>query len=228
MSDARDNPGLPPSPNGLPAGSGATGGARESSSTTPLDIDSAIDAVAREMTESAPSGALRARVLERIERERRRTSPAIPRWAWAGAAVTVTLAVAATVWLARPVQDSGSAEGVVAERRAGQSGVRATTQPHQPIETPVSAVVRPGPTARVARPATARDTRPGARGAADDARFLPALSEIEPLKFSTVEPDPLHIADVEVAPLRAMPAIDIQSLDPGSNDIQSADAKKEK
>ena len=61
-----------------------------------------------------------------------------------------------------------------------------------------------------------------------DRHPVPALAEIEPLRFSAVEPHPLEMAAVEVAPLAAMPSIDIPSLGPGSNDIQSADPKKEK
>jgi hypothetical protein len=61
-----------------------------------------------------------------------------------------------------------------------------------------------------------------------DRHPVPALAEIEPLRFSAVEPHALQIAAVEVAPLTAMPSIDIPSLGPGLNDIQSADPKKEK
>jgi hypothetical protein len=61
-----------------------------------------------------------------------------------------------------------------------------------------------------------------------DRHPVPALAEIEPLRFSAVEPHPLQIAAVEVAPLTAMPSIDIPNLGPGSNDTQSADPKKEK
>jgi hypothetical protein len=61
-----------------------------------------------------------------------------------------------------------------------------------------------------------------------DQHPVPALAEIEPLRFSAVEPHPLQIAAVEVTPLPAMLAIEIPSLGPGLNDIQSADPKKEK
>jgi hypothetical protein len=61
-----------------------------------------------------------------------------------------------------------------------------------------------------------------------DRHPVPALAEIEPLRFSAVEPDALQIAAVEVAPLLPMPSIDVPSLGPGLNDIQSADPKKEK
>jgi len=78
------------------------------------------------------------------------------------------------------------------------------------------------------RSAAGRGMQTSEADALPDRHPVPALAEIEPLRFSTVEPHPLQLAAVEVAPLAAMPSIDIPSLGPGSNDIQSADPKKEK
>jgi len=78
------------------------------------------------------------------------------------------------------------------------------------------------------RSAAARGVQTAEADVFPDRHPVPALAEIEPLRFSTVEPHPLQLAAVEVAPLAAMPSIDIPSLGPGSNDIQSADPKKEK
>ena len=64
--------------------------------------------------------------------------------------------------------------------------------------------------------------------AAEDFNAVPALAAIEPLRFASVGPAPLHIADVEITQISEMPSIEIPSLDPGSRDIQSADPKKEK
>jgi hypothetical protein len=191
-------------------------------------LDSVIDAVAREMTEFEPSGALRAHVFERIEQRRRRPFPAIPRWAWAGSAALLVLAVATAVWITAPMQAPRETEGLVAEQRA-------TRPPVQPAAPPKVAVDSHAPTAArpvAARPGTRLAARPAAapraNAAADDVIPVPALAEIEPLTFSTVEPDPLRIAAVEVAPLTAMSEIDIPSLNPGANDPQSVEPKKEK
>jgi hypothetical protein len=78
------------------------------------------------------------------------------------------------------------------------------------------------------RSAAARGVQTAEADVFQDRHLVPALAEIEPLRFSTVEPHPLQLAAVEVAPLAALPSIDIPSLGPGSNDIQSADPKKEK
>ena len=246
MSETRQNPGLPPSPNGLPAGSGATGGIRDSGldnrdsglgtrdSDDRLNIDSVINAVARGMTEFEPSGALRARVLERIEQGRRHhPSPGVPRWAWAGAAGAVLLAVATAVWVARPVPAPSDAQTTVAEQRSG-----APSLPAAGAERPVTPsamspdTVSPGggrsATTQARRSAAGRGMQTSEADALPDRHPVPALAEIEPLRFSAVEPHPLQIAAVEVTPLPAMLSIEIPSLGPGSNDIQSADPKKEK
>jgi len=197
-------------------------------------LDLAIDTVAREMTESEPSGALRARVLERIEQGRRRSSPALPRWAWAGAAAAAVLAVATAFYLAAPVRSPGGPQSTLAEQRSGQAGVpaadpeRPATQPALPPDTLSPAAGVSPRTVRATRLAAARGLQSVEADVSQDRHPVPALAEIEPLRFSAVEPDPLQIAAVEVAPLKAMPSIDIPSLGPGSDDIQSADLKKEK
>ena len=197
-------------------------------------LDAAIDTVAREMTEFEPSGAVRARVLERIEQGRRRSSPAVPRWAWAGAAAAVLLAVATAVWVVSPMRTREVAQSAVAGQRPGGAAPAPAA-----LERP--AVQLAAISAEAASPAgvsagAARTSRASAvlgSGTVDvnlleDAHPVPALTEIEPLTFSAVEPDPLQIAAVVVAPLTAMPSIDIPSLGPGSDDIQSIDPKKEK
>jgi hypothetical protein len=78
------------------------------------------------------------------------------------------------------------------------------------------------------RSAAARGVQAAEADVLQDRHPVPALAPIEPLRFSGVEPDALQIAAVEVAPLAEMPAIDVPSLGPGLNDIQSADPKKEK
>jgi hypothetical protein len=197
-------------------------------------LDVTIDTVARGMTEFEPSGALRARVLERIDQERRHhLSPSVPRWAWAGAAAAVVLAVATAVWVAKPAPAPGDAHTTVADERSGAPALAATG-----AERPVApSAISPGTVSpaggrsamtQTRRLAAARGVQAAEADVLQDRHPVPALAEIEPLGFSAVEPHPLQIGAVEVAPLAAMPAIDIPSLGPDSNDIQSADPKKEK
>jgi len=195
-------------------------------------LNSAIDAVAREMTSDEPSGALRARVLGRIEQGGRRFSPALPRWAWAGAAAAAVLAIATAVWVVNPLRHRDAGQSTVtvqvpggpppASPGLGHSAVQSaavSTQPASPEGTFTAA-------GRARRAVSAPGERPA--GAAEVFYAVPALAEIEPLRFAAVGPAPLHIADVEIIQITEMPSIEIPSLDPGSHDIQSADPKKEK
>ena len=196
----------------------------------PTELDAAIDVVAREMTEGEPSGALRARVLERIEQGRRHASPGVPRWAWAGAAAaTLMLAVAAAVWVVSPLRNQDTAQSTVAEQLAG--GPASERPAVQPATAPIQSAPAEGMPAASAperRAAAAGGVEAAVLEGAQDFNAVPALAEIEPLRFASVEPAPLHIADVEISQITEMPSLEIPSLDPGSNDIQSADPKKEK
>jgi len=207
----------------------------QTAGTPSAELDDVIDAVAREMTEGEPSGALRARVLERIEQGRRRSPIIVPRWAWAGAATaTLILAVAAAVWMTGPVPGSRDARPTVAEQRSGSpslspAGIEAQArQPADVAPEAAAASIRLAAGPRPGRGAVSRGAQAAEVNAAEVAHAVPALAEIAPLQFSTVGPGPLEIAAVEVAPLPAMTSIDIASLDPGSNDTQSADPNKEK
>jgi hypothetical protein len=202
-------------------------------------LNAAIDIVALEMTAAEPSAALRARVLERIERDRRRPGLGLPRWAWAGVAAVMMVAAATGIWLTRQVQQPASPEGSVAGQRAAGPNLADATLPRP------SGRAGGGP-ATTSEPPTGRTDSgvrtqrlPGARGArsiagssvgavTENDALVPALADIEPLRFSAVEPAALHIPGVEVAPLDALPTIDIPALNPGSTDTQSADPKKEK
>lgn len=197
-------------------------------------LDSAIDAVAREMTAFEPSGALRARVLERIGRERRHPSPAVPRWVWAAApaAAAAALAVVTAVWVVSPMRTQDDRLSTVAEQRIGAPSLAAAGAGRPVTDSSVQpeAASPAGELAavtRTSRPAAARDERTAEADDVQDRHPVPALAEIEPLRFASVEPAPLHIADVEISPITEMPSIDIPSLDQGSRDIQSADPKKE-
>jgi hypothetical protein len=201
-------------------------------------LDAAIDVVAREMTGLEPSSALRVRVLERIEQDRLRPGFAIPRWAWAGVAAVLVVAVATGLWLTRPVPGPGDSDGIVAERRAPAPTSSDRTPPRQvaqaggePGAMPSPPAGQPAPGARALRVPTrgaqAMAWAPAGAVAEHDA-LVPALADITPLGFSTVEPAPIDVPGVDVNPLRAVPSLDIPSLNPGSADTQSADPKKEK
>jgi len=206
----------------------------ERHSVDEAQLDVTINTVARGMTEFEPSGALKARVLERIEQGRRHhPSPGVPRWAWAGAAAAVVLAVATAVWVAKPAPAPGDAHTTVAEQRSGAPSVAATGAKRPVAPSAISPdTVSPGgglsATPQTRRLAAARGVQAAGADVLQDRHPVPALAEIEPLRFSAVEPDPLQVAAVEVAPLAAMPSLDIPGLGPGSTDIQSADPKKEK
>ena len=202
--------------------------------TPSADLDAAIDTVAREMTEGEPSGALRARVLERIEDGRRRTSPGVPRWAWAGAAAAAVLGIATALWLVSPLWNQDAAQSAIAEQRAGGPASLPAGSAETPVQSAAVSIESASPEgvtaapARIGRVLAVRGGQAAGIDAARDFNTVPALAEIEPLRFAGVEPAPLHIADVEITQITEMPFIDIPSLDPGSHDIQSADPKKEK
>jgi hypothetical protein len=190
----------------------------------PVNLDAAIDAVAREMTDAEPSGALRARVLDEIGRGRQRPGFAVPRWAWAGAAAALTLAVASSMWLVTRPADRAQEPVRVASSRPAPKTVSPAAQPAADAGTTTPAVVTTALASQVAAPRTA--TAP-AETRDEDSHHLPALAEIEPLSFAAVGPPGLQMADVEVPSLNAMPSIHIPSLDPGPTDTTTADPKKE-
>jgi hypothetical protein len=215
MSDARRDSGL---------------GIRDSGETPRTDLDAVIDAVAREMTEAEPSGALRARVLDEIAPGRRQTF-AIPRWAWAGAAAVLVVAAATSVWLVRRAPLPGEAPATVTQQR---TAVPMELAPGKGAHTPTADVTLASPAAPSpvsstppGRLAAARPPVAGGAESARDSHDVAPLAEIEPLRLAVVEPAALHVARLEVAPLTAVPSIEIPSLDPGSIEVQAADPKKE-
>jgi hypothetical protein len=196
-------------------------------------LGAAIEAVAQAMTEGEPSAALKARVLVQIRQEPRPFSAVLQRWAWAGAAAAVLLAVATAVWVVGPIRVEDSAQSAVAGQRSAPPLLpadSAATRATQPAVSAGAASPADVPTAaaRTSRAPAARGVRAAEVEGVEDLHAVPALAEIEPLRFSAVEPDPLQIAAVNVAALPAMPSIEIPSLGTGSDDIQSADPKKEK
>ena len=221
MSDTRQDPGLGARDSGLETQDSGFG-IRDSRNTTPVDLDAAIDTVARQMTEGEPSGALRARVLDEIVQDRRHAL-AVPRWAWAGAAAAVLVAVATSVWLVRPApQPGGEPSSTVAQRPATAERVPTANSGPAPSAASSSAAAAPS-----ARQVSVRLADRDVEEPPPESHLLPALAEIEPLRFASIEPVPLQLAGLEVASLTAVPSIEIPSLEWGSNEIQSADPKKE-
>ena len=215
MSDARETPGFGIRDSGF--------GNTVPSRTTAQDLDAVIDAVAREMTGAEPSGAFRARVLDEIERGPGRPGIALPRWAWAGAAATLVLAVAWSAWMSTRPADQRQPVAQVAESiPAPRDAAPVTRKPAEPAAAVPAA--RPAVASRSTSPRTAN--APAARDD-EDVPHLPALAAIEPIRFAAVEPAALRVQRVEIVPLTEMPSIDIPSLDRGSNDPDSADPKKE-
>jgi hypothetical protein len=196
----------------------------------PLDdtrLDSVIDVVAREMTDGEPSGALRARVLDEIAREQQLPGFALPRWAWAGAAAALIVAVATSIWLVRPVPLPGGTPTTAARQQVAEPGAvpREDAAAAAPADT--TAVSPSAPSGRVVSRAAVRVTAAEPVDAARHSHQLPALAAIEPLRFTAVEPVALQVQSMEVAPLADMSSIQIPSLDRGSSDTESADPKKE-
>ncbi len=206
----------------------------QTAGTPSAELDAAIDAVAREMTGGEPSGALRELVLERIEQGRRRSSIAVPRWTWAGAAATVVLAAATAIWMTAPDPGSRETQPAAAEQRSGSPAVspaileRQTAQAAPSVPEAAAAPRQAVAVNRTRHGVASRGTQAPETDAAEDLHPVAALADIEPLRFSTVGPDPLEISAVTVAPFPAMTSIDIPRLEPDSREVQSADPKKEK
>jgi hypothetical protein len=203
-------------------------------------LNAAIDMVAREMTESEPSAALRARILNAVEQGRRYHAPVVPRWAWMGVAAAIALAAATTVWINRPLPAPEDASTRAAQQRAAvpvpQAAAQMALSPQpgsRPGESPATPANQTAPggagTARVVADRRGRPAPKAAGRAADDfAALVPALAEITPLAFSQVEPVPLDVRGVEVTPLDIAPIPDIPILEPGSTDRRSSDPNKER
>jgi hypothetical protein len=200
--------------------------------TRPVELDAVIDAVARDMTDADPSGGLRARVLERIQQDRRR-SAVVPRLAWAGAAAAVVLAAATAIWVVSPMRSPADTRTTVAQQQSGMPSPaaagagRQATQSTAPASQASASASRTAAVMPTGRAADARSAASVAVGADEDLHQVPALAEIEPLRFDAVEPDPLRIQAVEMTPFPTIEPIDFPSLDRGPSDTQSVDPKKE-
>jgi len=130
--------------------------------------------------------------------------------------------VATSVWLVRPApQPAGSHQ----PRRAAACGGREGPDGQlRPGSISCFVILRSG---CVARQVSVRLAARDVEEPLPESHLLPALAEIEPLRFASIEPEALQLAGLEVASLTAVPSIEIPSLGSGSNETQSADPKKE-
>lgn len=209
-------------------------GSRESGRGTTgpdLELDAIIDAVAREMVSAEAPAGLRTQVLERLERDGRRVSPAAAlRWAWAPA-LALVLAVAAGTWFyTRDVpirRDDRSRPASVAIARSTEAAgpTAAAGTPAAGAGTMEAAPRGSGQAGRRVRGRRASATFSGA--SADEFPVVPALADIEPLTFPGIEPVHLNIPGVDVTPLDVIPPLEIPDLVLDATDSRSRDPKKE-
>jgi hypothetical protein len=173
-------------------------------------LDAAIDTVARDMTHAEPSGALRARVFDRIERGRRLAAPGVPKWAWSGAVAAVVLAVATAVWIAgRPPSQPEEATRFAASPPP--------TMPAQPaaasnLDGQPRAAVRAQATPAASQLARRRPSAPSSApereieppGAMPALRIEP-ISGSPPIWIDTVSIETLGIPELTIQPLQIGP-----------------------
>ena len=172
-------------------------------------LNTAIDEVARQMTDAAPGAAadLRQRVIARI------AAGDAPREPWRAAFVWSPLAVATTLAIVFFVARSFESGDV---RRPGSSGTPATSLPSSPI----AAAAQPGqtttqsPTPEATVPATRRNAGNHA-GSLEPATAGTMLNErapqiepldVAPLTVDALTPDPIPVERLEtIAPILVAP-----------------------
>jgi hypothetical protein len=160
------------------------------------EIDGAIDAVAREMTDGMPRGELRTRVIDRIDARSNRA-----RWLQPGVAVLTAIATAAVVMIAVAGYRATARKPVPAG-----PGVTATAGPTGPaLHTDVR---RPGPAGPGDTVASTNAARP--KGPALHA--TPRRAVIPPSAVDTLAPAPLTMDSLAIGGLSAAP-IDVIPLD---------------
>jgi len=190
-------------------------------------LDQAIDAVAREMTAlDAPAG-MRAEVLARIESERERSAGWLPRWAWAGGVAVVVLAMASTVWFARPGDRSESA---AARHDTSSMPAAGAPQSQQPASGELAGAALAagtqlaGATGPAARDAAAAEPDPNATATPE--MGPPPLAQSAPIVLVALGPDAIHIPDISIDPLGDLKPITIQDIPVGSGEPQSPPIQK--
>ena len=208
--DARGS-GFCPSTGSGPPRAMSRGGTRDSHDT--VNMDAAIDVVAREMTDREPSGALRARVLERIRPERRRAAHGVPRRVMAAAAVSLLVIVATTIWFASRRDGQTDEPGAIAASPASatpgsETVARGTVVPLRVAvgSSPSASRVRSGLRHQPSAPTVSRDQ-------AEEPAAIPLVRldpipnpppvQIPALSIESVGVSELIIQPIQIAPLDA-------------------------
>jgi hypothetical protein len=158
------------------------------------DFDDLIDAIAQRMTEG-PTPQVRARVAARLDRSAPRT------WAWKAALAMAAAVVAVMFFVVVP-----KFQGSVVPRAERQSAIRpmnpGTPEPrNRGTSEPVTRVAsRSEPHVPSPRPQSADE-------AAWEARAVRPLPAIDPLSIENIQPAPLDVRPLTIAPLE-IPALD--------------------
>jgi len=190
-------------------------------------LDQAIDAVAREMTAVDAPATMMAEVLARIEGERERSAGWLPRWAWAAGVAVVVLAMASTVWFARPGDRSESAAARHdSSPTLATGGARSEPQPSGVLASAaLAAGTQPaGAAGPAARDAAAAEPDPNATATLEMGPA--ALAQPDPIAFVALGPDAIHIPDIGIEPIGDLKPITIQDIPVGSGEPQSPPIQK--
>ena len=168
------------------------------------ELNTAIDDVARQMTEGSPAAGLRHRVIARIE------SGDAPRRSWRAAFVLSPIAAAAAIVIALVVA-RGRAPLPIAPASGPTATVRLLPLPlrggtREPDTTePTAVVMRPAapqPTLAVASPEPAPPL---------DANNVASIA-VAPLAVDTLSPDPIPIEQLDAIPRMSVAPLDITDL----------------
>ena len=161
-------------------------------SFTPDELNAAINTAARDMTSSAPSSELRARVMSRID--------ATPRWHWgwrlaiAGGAIGAVALTTAVMW------DRGAAH---VPRVVDVTTSAVSPETALPADFALSA---PGVTVTVAMPQHATQTFVVSTSELEwRARVVPALSEPDALHVAPLQNTELVLVPLDITPLSVPP-----------------------
>jgi hypothetical protein len=195
-------------------------------------LDTAIDAVAREMTAAQPPLALRAEILARIERERigRSAGLLLPRWAWAGGVAVLVVSVGITAWLVRTVPAPGAGQMASTDTPAATNASPTTSLPSTPAATGASPVL--DATTASAQPVTLPTARPRASrpavvpaqrvGLPDDAGPSP-LAGPDAIDIAPLGPAAIAIPALGVSALGTIEPLTVSTIGPGSPEPQRRD-----
>jgi len=204
-----------------------------------VDLDAAIDAVAREMTNLEAPASLRAEVLARIEAPAAGRWLGWQRWSLAAGAAVVVIAAVAIWWPTGPgdVRGTGRQAGVTdapsvrsAEFQPGVSDAPSGRSAGLQARGTGTAAVRdiglprPEPGQREARgtgSASVRGTEPEPRVDEATPDFGPApLAGPPPIAIDALAPGAIDIAEMQVPALEQIQPIAIKDIPIGSTDPQ--------